>query len=306
MTSKLNALLALLALLFSCKAEQISDSAILKIILTNDKAELLVNKYVYLVDVSKKSVVDSALVKGDTVIFSKHCNPSFVPYMVSVDFIDTFQGHPYLLPMGLRNPYVAKSIYSIFYLDKGITILKPYLISNDNEESVFIGSKQNEPYLKHVELQYAGESSIDRVAIIGKNISKIKSYPYSIHLVEQLFYYKEKFSNQDLKNQLSFFDDDIKNTALFKSFNEYFSTSSTYDKAFPLIKLESQTGKYQKIGSDSAAYYLIVYWASWCGPCRKEIPVITELYNKFTNRGLSITSISIDGEKRNWQAAFTA
>ena len=258
----------------------------------------------YLVDAFKKSVVDSVLVKGDTVVFNERWTPSFIPYMVSVDRIDTFQGHPYLRPMGLQSPYEANFVFSSFYLDKGVTILKPYLTGYKNEQVDFIGSEQNEPFLKRVELQYAKENSVDRHTIITKNISKIKSYPYSIHLLKQLFYYKKNFTNEDLKNQLSFFNEDIKKTALFKSFNEYFTISSTYDKAFPSIKLENQNGKYQEIGSDSAAYNLIVYWASWCGPCRKEIPDIKELYNKFTKRGLAITSISIDGEKRNWQTAL--
>ena len=304
MTFKLNALIIIMGFLFSCKSEPSSDSIVLKIIFTKEKTEHLNNKYVYLVDISKRRVVDSALVKGDTVTFNEQYTPSFFPHMVSVQQIDTFQGHPYLRPMGLQSPYDAKRIYSSFYLDKGVTILKPDLIGYQNDEANFIGSKQNVPFLKGVELQYTKKNSVDRQAIIAKNISKIKTYPYSIHLLEQLFYYKQKFLNEDLKNQLSYFDDDIKKTSLFNSFSEYFATTSTYDKAFPLIEFENQNGKYQKIGSEGAAYYLIVYWASWCGPCRKEIPEIKELYNKFTSRGLAITSISIDGEKRHWRTAL--
>lgn len=303
MTLKLNILITLLGLLFSCRSEQSSDSVILKVIFTRDQTKNLINKYVYLVDISKKNVIDSALLKGDTVIFSKKYTPGFFPNMVSVQWIDTFQGHPYLHPMGIQSPYDAKFIFSTFYLDKGVTILKPYFTGYTNELTDFIGSKQNVPFFKRVELQYADDSA-DSHTFTGKNISKIKAYPYSIHLLEQLFYYKQKFLNEDLQNQLSYFDDDIKNTPLFKSFFEYFATSSTYDKAFPLIQFENQNGKYQKIGSEGAAYYLIVYWASWCGPCRREIPEINELYNKYTNRGLAITSISIDGEKRNWQTAL--
>jgi thiol-disulfide isomerase/thioredoxin len=304
MTFKLRVSITVLCFLFSCGLEDNSNSIVLKIILTKEKAELLINKYVYLVNISKRSVVDSVLVKGDTVVFSELWTPSFIPYMVSIERNDTFQGHPHPRPIGLQSPYNAKFIYSSFYLDKGVTILKPYLTGCKNEQTDFIGSKQNEPFLKGVELQYAKENSVDRHAIITKNISKIKAYPYSIHLLEQLFRCKEKFLNEDLKNQLSFFNDDMKKTPLFKGFSEYFATSSTYDRAFPLIELESQNGNYQKIESDSATYYLIVFWASWCGPCRKEIPDLKELYNKFTNRGLTITSISIDGDKRNWQTAL--
>jgi thiol-disulfide isomerase/thioredoxin len=45
---------------------------------------------------------------------------------------------------------------------------------------------------------------------------------------------------------------------------------------------------------------LIVYWSWWCGPCRKEISFIRELYKKYKDKGLTITSISIDPNKNKW------
>jgi len=39
---------------------------------------------------------------------------------------------------------------------------------------------------------------------------------------------------------------------------------------------------------------LINFWATWCGPCRMEIPDLNELYQKYEDRGLEIFSISID------------
>jgi len=304
MTFKLPALLVILSFLFSCNSGDESDSVVLKIILPKEQGELSANNYLYLVDVSKQSVVDSALVSGDTVIFTQTWTPAFVPHMVSVRRMDAVQGCPYLRPMGIKNPYLAKTINSSFYLDKGTTILKPFLTGLSTEQTDFSGSKQNEPFFKQVALQFPEEKSAGREAVIQKNISRIKFYPYSIYLLEQLFRYKEKFLNEDLKNQLSYFDSDIKKTPLFKSFTEYFATSASYDKGFPAIKFESGDGSYQKVGNDSAAYYLVVYWASWCGPCRKEIPDIKGLYNKYKDKGLAITSISIDGEKRNWQKAL--
>ena len=304
MPFKMNSLVTILLLLFSCKAEQRSDNAVLQIILSRDNAKILAKKFVYLFDVSKKVFLDSVVVAGDTVTFSRHCNADFAPYMVSVLRMDTFKEHPFQRPMGFQNPYDTKFIYSSFYLDKGLTVLRPALTGNSKEQTGFAGSIQNEPFLKRVELQYTNGSPVNRNAIIKKNISKIKEYPYSIHLLEQLFYNKEKFSNEDLKNQLSFFDDNIKKTSLFKNFFDYFTTSVIYDKVFPLIEFEDLAGKFQQVGDDGAAYYLIVFWASWCGPCREEIPIIDKLYKKYSNSGLSITSISIDGDKRNWQTAL--
>ena len=38
---------------------------------------------------------------------------------------------------------------------------------------------------------------------------------------------------------------------------------------------------------------LINFWATWCGPCRMEIPDFNELYKKYNDKGLEILSISI-------------
>ena len=45
---------------------------------------------------------------------------------------------------------------------------------------------------------------------------------------------------------------------------------------------------------------LIVYWSWWCGPCRKEIPNLRELNKNYRDKGLTITSISIDPDKIKW------
>ena len=42
---------------------------------------------------------------------------------------------------------------------------------------------------------------------------------------------------------------------------------------------------------------LINFWATWCGPCRLEIPDFNELYNKYNEKGLEIFSISISDTK---------
>ena len=51
------------------------------------------------------------------------------------------------------------------------------------------------------------------------------------------------------------------------------------------------------------SYALIVFWASWCGPCVREIPWITELYHKFNDK-VAFVSMSVDSEKSNWIKAL--
>lgn len=48
---------------------------------------------------------------------------------------------------------------------------------------------------------------------------------------------------------------------------------------------------------------LIDCWASWCGPCRAEMPNVVELYKKYKSKGLEIVGISFDENADDWKAA---
>jgi thiol-disulfide isomerase/thioredoxin len=48
---------------------------------------------------------------------------------------------------------------------------------------------------------------------------------------------------------------------------------------------------------------VIDFWASWCGPCRQEMPFMVELYDKYKDKGLNIIGISLDEDSDAWKAA---
>ena len=49
---------------------------------------------------------------------------------------------------------------------------------------------------------------------------------------------------------------------------------------------------------------LIDFWASWCGPCRKENPHVVKLYKKYKDQGFEILSVSLDKDKKRWIQAI--
>ncbi len=54
-------------------------------------------------------------------------------------------------------------------------------------------------------------------------------------------------------------------------------------------------------------YTLIDFWASWCGPCRKEMPNVAEAYKAFKDKGFGIVGVSLNDENADeWKEAITA
>lgn len=49
---------------------------------------------------------------------------------------------------------------------------------------------------------------------------------------------------------------------------------------------------------------LIDFWASWCGPCRKENPNVVKTYEKYKDAGFTVMSVSLDRDRASWKAAI--
>lgn len=78
------------------------------------------------------------------------------------------------------------------------------------------------------------------------------------------------------------------------------------DAIIPNFKIKSSDGKdlfIHDIASKSR-FTLIDFWASWCSPCRAEIPALKKLYADFKDKGLNIVGISSDNNEADWRKAM--
>ena len=72
----------------------------------------------------------------------------------------------------------------------------------------------------------------------------------------------------------------------------------------PLVSYPGVDGKPILLRPVKGNYLLVDFWASWCGPCRKSIPKVKELYALYNNKGLEIVSVSIDTDDQAWRQAM--
>lgn len=63
-------------------------------------------------------------------------------------------------------------------------------------------------------------------------------------------------------------------------------------------------GKKIELKDFKGKYVLIDFWASWCGPCRRDNPHVVQLYEQYKSKGLEILGVSLDSKKGSWVKAI--
>lgn len=83
------------------------------------------------------------------------------------------------------------------------------------------------------------------------------------------------------------------------------TTDSTTKTVHIDFTMTDMNGKEQSVAEEAARHKLTIidFWASWCGPCRQEMPRLVHLYNMYKDDGLGIIGISLDEDKQQWKTA---
>lgn len=121
-----------------------------------------------------------------------------------------------------------------------------------------------------------------------------------------VFFISQMFMEMDYDTLVKYVNKDSKmyNHPMLNGVKRYISNleKKAPGKMFMDASIPDMDGKMHKLSEwcGKGKVVLIDFWASWCGPCRQEMPNVVENYNKYKDMGFEVIGISFDQNKEAW------
>lgn len=303
---RINILLLIYTMLIGCSNAKSDTITII------GKVEGLPTNMVYLWDgfsMKKEKILDSAVYANNQ--FSFHYTPpaDFEPKAVSIRFLNR-EGMEQIL-MLQNNFATPPSGINGFVLEKGTTTITGKVTKIEynatNRLQLTTPGNETEVFYKF-DIGFgsmAGTNSANAQYRIDKHKNIIKKYPGSYFLLQRIDNQKYQYNNEQLTDITKAFDDALQNSKSMASIKTYMATRPQKGKPIDTeIMLADASGNTKKPIDTSYQLNMVVFWASWCKPCREEIPTLKKLYEQYKSKGLRIVSISTDEKPELWQKAM--
>ena len=184
------------------------------------------------------------------------------------------------------------------YLNVGIRLK---FMENSRSSNVYLG------YLNVVD-DYLNEVEMGELIAVMKNrfpnSKEVQMYP------ERKKYPVESEHSKSVRKRIDAIMAEKYNVKIKKSVQPKIdSTAIAAIKAYELgdkilgLKLNGLNGEVVDLNEIQSTYILIDFWASWCGPCRKEVPYLKAALNKYPD-DLSVYAISMDEDENQWRKSI--
>ena len=150
------------------------------------------------------------------------------------------------------------------------------------------------------------DSTIEnRSTVVGRRF--ISDHKSSIYILKDMVKLHDQLEALEKNNSLvtqKDIDDLSNSIARYKEYTErQTKMNNTQYKDF---ELQDTLGMKKRIAEYIGKSHLLFidFWASWCSPCRAEIPHIKDIYQKYKDKGLNVLTISFDTNLTSWRNAL--
>jgi peroxiredoxin len=270
-------------------------------------------KYVFLFEgFDQLSKADSALIKNDTFSFTGSVSgPKMM--MLQVDH----KGRP--LEFILENAHmqitgVPDTIYKATVtggkqqddLNAFKTEEKPYDDQNAALSAIYTEAKKdtagNSKLIDSIIHEFDALSSKDSI-MMERFVAGHSNSHASAYLIARNFLYSMDLNN--LQRVYTSLDTAVQHGIIGTKINEHIAAQLkvAIGQPAPDFTMNDANGKPISLSSYKGKITLVDFWASWCGPCRRENPAIVKAYNMYHPKGFEIFAVSLDKDKDKWLEA---
>lgn len=154
------------------------------------------------------------------------------------------------------------------------------------------------------------QRKISQVSSILKNVNIdfIKKYPNSVISTHTLFFEAshKRLSNEEVLSAFKQLSPEQQNSSIGQGILKavlLYQNPKLGGKA-PDFTLNDDKGDSINLSDFKGKNIVLIFWASWCGPCLKEMPEIIKFYEQYKDSNLVFIAISLDDKKQSWLAAI--
>lgn len=186
---------------------------------------------------------------------------------------------------------------------------KAYMSSIDQRQQdlnvAYREASQNGDTQKMDELRAESENIYnDQLDLIYSFISEKKSSYMAPFVISRYLVYELDYLGLD--SLLQQIDPSVHNSMDYIKLSQRVETlkNVAVGKTVTDFTLNDPSGNPVALSSFRGKILLIDFWASWCGPCRRENPNVVKLYNDFNDKGFEILGVSFDEDFNRWVGAI--
>jgi thiol-disulfide isomerase/thioredoxin len=245
---------------------------------------------------------DSAEVVNNTFKFEFHPDTTFEPVLVAIGYTD----HKTNKRQGLAiiNPYTSISkkpdLYVSLYMEPGGVQLTGNL--NKNPGIHLEGGPQNEFYFRNTSLAFTDfeKDSIRREAHVNAFRALIKNNTDAYWGISSLMNFRGELKKDEVQSIYNEFDDNVKTAYTGRLVKQYIENMTTAGALRPNDMLLDTNNRLVNLIDTTKKLNMLVFWASWCGPCNAEIPSLKKIAAEFKGNDFRMVSVSIDVNADQW------
>ena len=206
-----------------------------------------------------------------------------------------------------------------FILEPGKLVMEPlpdfgeYIVKGSRANNLMAElSDQSAKLTLYYEQNEGKEGIIDEVEskyndLLLKGVKQNKNNMFGLVCLRELAYDQDPATTRSM---LDSFDDKIQKSKLWQTIDASNSKQMATATGQPYIDFSQATrdgvmiSAKEVISDPENKYVLIDFWASWCGPCMREVPFLKKTYTKYLGKGFQILGVSLDHTRDAWENAI--